>query len=49
MKYSKWEWIVTAIDAIERCGKARRLFYSALFLLALGWAFPNFIDAVSRL
>ena len=51
-QYNGWSWIVTAIDAIERCGKARRLFYCALATAIILTAFlkaPEIIVALAAL
>jgi hypothetical protein len=49
-QYNEWSWIVTAIDAIERCGKARRLVYSVLItaiILAALFKTPEIIVALA--
>jgi hypothetical protein len=46
-QYNGWSWIVSAIEAIERCGKARRFAYCVLGTVAL-WGLPALIDALAR-
>jgi hypothetical protein len=52
MDFSKLEWIVTAIEAIERCNKARRFAYAVLVTVIIVFALyraPDLITAIATL
>jgi hypothetical protein len=46
-QYSEWSWIVPVIEAIEKCGKARRFAYTVVFSTVI-WGLPALIDALAR-